>query len=164
LQGLTTRDISKSADLGLLICLTALAAMLSLKCVAFLYGVRLDGLTSRTRTARAQVGRDDWCAVRRGNEDGDAGVPQCQVVPHGPLRNETDVVTDCRWPHLALPDGAGGDNTIIQALTSQITHLKQHRDESAALRAALEQVQGENLELRRQLARLDQNPQPLTAK
>jgi hypothetical protein len=155
--------MSKSADLGLLICLTALAAMLSLECVAFLYGVRLDGLTSRTRTARAQVGRDDRCAVRRGNEDGDAGIPQCQVVPHGPLRNETDVVTDCRWPHLALPDGAGGDNTIIQALTS-ITRLKQHRDESAALRAALEQVQGENLELPRPPARLDQNPQPSTAK
>lgn len=39
-----------------------------------------------------------------------------------------------------------------------------HRDESAALRAALEQAHGENLELRRQLARLGQNPQPSTAK
>jgi len=61
------------------------------------------------------------------------------------------------------PEGAGSDNTIIQALTSQVTHLKkQHRDESAALRAALEQAHGENLELRRELARLGGNLQPST--
>jgi hypothetical protein len=57
----------------------------------------------------------------------------------------------------------GRSNTIIQALTSQITHLKkQHRDENAALRAALEQAHGENLELRRELARLGGNLQPST--
>ena len=60
---------------------------------------------------------------------------------------------------------SGSDNTIIQALTSQITHLKkQHRDETAALRAALEQAHGENLELRRELTRRGWNPQPSTAK
>lgn len=61
-HGPTTRDISKSAELGLLICRTALAAMLSLKCVAFLYRGRLDGLTSRTRTER--IGREGR-SVRR---------------------------------------------------------------------------------------------------
>ncbi len=72
---------------------------------------------------------------------------------------------ELRGPKPAPPDSAGSDNTIIQALTSQITHLKkQHRDENAALRAALEQAHGENLELRRQLTRLGQNPQPATTK
>jgi hypothetical protein len=66
-------------------------------------------------------------------------------------------------PKPSPPEGAGSDNTIIQVLTSQITHLKkQHRDESAALRAALEQAHGENLELRRELARHGGNLQPST--
>ncbi|MGH9206385.1 MAG: hypothetical protein ACRD1G_07490 [Acidimicrobiales bacterium] len=62
-------------------------------------------------------------------------------------------------------DGAGSDNTIIQALTSQISHLKkQHRNETAALRAALEQAHGENLELRRELTRCGSNLQPSPTK
>ena len=67
-------------------------------------------------------------------------------------------------PQLRKPgDEASSGNTIVQTLTSQITHLKkQHRDENAALRAALEQAHGENLELRRHLARLGQNPQSST--
>ena len=58
------------------------------------------------------------------------------------------------------PSTAAADNTIIQALTSQISHLKkQHRDETQALRAALEQAHGENLQLRRELTRLGWNGQ-----
>jgi Ribonuclease G/E len=58
-------------------------------------------------------------------------------------------------PEPVPASGSNGDNTIIQALTSQVTHLKkQHRDETSALRAALEQAHGENLQLRRELTRL----------
>jgi transposase len=58
------------------------------------------------------------------------------------------------------PGSSDSDNTIIQALTSQISHLKkQHRDETQALRAALEQAHGENLQLRRELIRLGWNGQ-----
>lgn len=46
------------------------------------------------------------------------------------------------------------DNTVIMALTSQITQLKkQHRQEVQALRTALEQAHGENPILRRELTR-----------
>ena len=56
-----------------------------------------------------------------------------------------------------------GDNTIIQALTSHISHLKkQHRDQTQALHAALEQAHGENLQLRRELTRLGWTGQPAT--
>ena len=68
-------------------------------------------------------------------------------------------------PKPPQPEGTSSDNTIIQALTSQITHLKkQHRNETAALRAALEQAHGENLELRRELTRLGSNLHPSTTK
>jgi hypothetical protein len=81
------------------------------------------------------------------------------------LRSRIERLRDQARPKPPPPDETGGDNTIIQALTSQITHLKkQHRDENAALRAALEQAHGENLELRRELTRLGWNPQPSTTK
>ena len=81
------------------------------------------------------------------------------------LRDRIERLRDQGRPKPPPPDGTSSDNTIIQALTSQITHLKkQHRDENAALRAALEQAHGENLELRRELTRLGWNPQPATTK
>jgi Family of unknown function (DUF6262) len=61
------------------------------------------------------------------------------------------------------PADGTSDNTIIQALTSQISHLKkQHRDQAQALHAALEQAHGENLQLRRELARLGWTGPPAT--
>lgn len=60
------------------------------------------------------------------------------------------------------PTDARADNNIVAALTAEIARLKtQHRAEVTALRIALEQAHGENLELRRQLAR--GAPQPTTA-
>jgi hypothetical protein len=64
-------------------------------------------------------------------------------------------------PRPAQPAGNDSENTLILALTAQITHLKkQHRDETQALRAALEQAHGENLQLRRELTRLGWTGQP----
>jgi Family of unknown function (DUF6262) len=46
------------------------------------------------------------------------------------------------------------DNNIIAALTAEVARLKtRHRKEVQALRDALEQAHGENLELRRELQR-----------
>ena len=60
-------------------------------------------------------------------------------------------------------DDSESDNTIVFALTSQITHLKkQHRDESSALRTALERAHGENLQLRRELTRFGWTGEPAT--
>jgi hypothetical protein len=53
---------------------------------------------------------------------------------------------------------------IVAALTAEIASLKRrHRTEVIALRAALEQAQGENLELSRQLQRRLPSQQPKTA-
>lgn len=93
----------------------------------------------------------------------EAGVSHAFLYGNAGLRARIERLRSQARPKPAPPEGAGSDNTIIQALTSQITHLKkQHRDESAALRAALEQAHGENLELRRELARLGGNLQPST--
>jgi hypothetical protein len=56
---------------------------------------------------------------------------------------------------------AAAENTVVLALTSQITRLKkQHRKEVQALRDALEQAHGENLDLRRELARRGETSPP----
>lgn len=56
-------------------------------------------------------------------------------------------------PNPAPADG-DGENNIVITLTAQIARMKtQHRTEVKALRDALEQAHGENLELRRQLHR-----------
>lgn len=93
----------------------------------------------------------------------EAGVSHAFLYANADLRGRIEQLRSQSRPKSPPPEGAGSDNTIIQALTGQITHLKkQHRDESAALRAALEQAHGENLELRRELARLGGNLQSST--
>ena len=91
------------------------------------------------------------------------GVSHAFLYGNADLRARIERLRAQARPKPSPPEDAGSDNTIIQALTSQITHLKkQHRDESPALRSALEQAHGENLELRRELARLGGNLQPST--
>lgn len=93
----------------------------------------------------------------------EAGVSHAFLYGNAGLRARIERLRAQARPKPSPSEGTGSDNTIIQALTSQITHLKkQHRDENAALRAALEQAHGENLELRRELARLGGNLQPST--
>jgi Ribonuclease G/E len=95
----------------------------------------------------------------------EAGVSHAFLYGNAGLRSRIGRLRDQARPKPPPPSEASSDNTIIQALTSQVTHLKkQHRDETAALRAALEQAHGENLELRRELARLGWNPRPSTTK
>ena len=94
----------------------------------------------------------------------EAGVSHAFLYGNAELRGRIERLRDQARPKPPPPDEAGSGNTIIQALTSQITRLKkQHRDENAALRAALEQAHGENLELRRELTRLGWTP-PSTTK
>jgi hypothetical protein len=93
----------------------------------------------------------------------EAGVSHAFLYGNADLRSRIEQLRDQARPEPALPADADSDNTIIQALTSQITHLKkQHRDETQALHTALEQAHGENLQLRRELTRLGWNPQPAT--
>lgn len=53
------------------------------------------------------------------------------------------------------------DSTLVITLTRQIAELKkQHRQQLKALRDALERAHGENLDLRRELARRGVHPSP----
>ena len=85
----------------------------------------------------------------------EAGVSHAFHYGHPDLRARIEHLRAQARPQPAPPGSSDSDNTIIQALNSQISHLrKQHRDETQALRAALEQAHGENLQLRRELTRL----------
>ena len=84
----------------------------------------------------------------------EAGVSHAFLYGNPELRARIEHLRDQARPR-AQHAGNDSENTLILALTAQITHLKkQHRDETQALRAALEQAHGENLQLRRELTRL----------
>lgn len=89
----------------------------------------------------------------------EAGVSHAFLYGNTELRGRIERLRAQARPKPPPAGETSSDNTIIQALTSQVTRLKkQNRDETAALRAALEQAHGENLELRRQLTRLGHAP------
>ena len=93
----------------------------------------------------------------------EAGVSHAFLYGNPDLRARIEHLRAQARPQPVPASDANGDNTIIQALTSQISHLKkQHRDQTQALHAALEQAHGENLQLRRELARLGWTGQPAT--
>lgn len=84
----------------------------------------------------------------------EAGVSHAFLYNHPELRGRIERLRAQARPAPPQPAPAETDNAIITPLTSQITRLKQqHRQEVQALRAALEQAHGENLDLRRELAR-----------
>jgi Family of unknown function (DUF6262) len=85
----------------------------------------------------------------------EAGVSHAFLYSNPDLRARIERLRSQARPQPAQPATNDSENTLVLALTSQVTHLKkQHRDETNALRAALEQAHGENLQLRRELARL----------
>jgi Family of unknown function (DUF6262) len=119
---------------------------------------------AKTRAAeqaiRALVKRGDpvtFQSVQR-----EAGVSHTFLYGHRDLRPRIEALRSQN--RLAQPQSPPEtDNTIILTLTSQITHLKkQHRQEVQELRAALEQAHGENLTLRRELARRGDTRPPTT--
>ncbi|MFG2250943.1 DUF6262 family protein [Spirillospora sp. NPDC048823] len=83
----------------------------------------------------------------------EAGVSHTFLYGHSELRGRIETLRS-QNRSTQPPPPAETDNTIIETLTSQITQLKkQHRQEVQELRAALERAHGENLALRRELAR-----------
>jgi hypothetical protein len=82
----------------------------------------------------------------------EAGVSHAFLYGHEDLRRRIQYLRDQARP--APRPRADGPDTVVLALTSQINQLKKrHRDEVQSLRNALEQAHGENLHLRRELAR-----------
>lgn len=105
------------------------------------------------RAIRALVKRGEpitFQAVQR-----EARVSHAFLYNHPDLRGRIERLREQARPTSATrtpPPDAG--STLVLALTAQINTLKQqHRQEAQALRAALEQAHGENLDLRRELGR-----------
>jgi hypothetical protein len=113
---------------------------------------------SRTKTAaaeqaiRALVKRGElitFQAICR-----EAGVSQAFLYKHHHLRQRIEQLRNQAKPFARAPHRPTDTDAVVFALTSQIDQLKkQHRQEIQALRAALEQAHGENLNLRRELTR-----------
>jgi len=99
--------------------------------------------------------------IKRGDPVTFQAVQREAGVSHAFLCNNTRLrarIEHQRRQHRPAPDPTStdnaADNNIIAALTAENFRLKaKHRAEVTALRQALEQAHGENLELRRQLAR-----------
>ncbi|MFD4144131.1 DUF6262 family protein [Streptomyces sp. NPDC058572] len=84
----------------------------------------------------------------------EANVSHAFLHNHPDLRGRIERLRAQARPVPAPTPPADEQSTLVLALTSQITRLKkQHREEVEALRDALEQAHGENLDLRRELAR-----------
>ncbi len=84
----------------------------------------------------------------------EAAVSHAFLYTHPELRGRIEHLRAQTRPARADPAPPDPQNSIVFALTAQITSLKKrHREELQALRAALEQAHGENLDLRRELAR-----------
>ena len=84
----------------------------------------------------------------------EAGVSHAFLYNHHDLRGRIERLRARTKSVPAPAPPADEQSALVLALTSQITRLKkQHRQEVQALRDALEQAHGENLDLRRELAR-----------
>ncbi|MEV1069841.1 DUF6262 family protein [Streptomyces sp. NPDC050263] len=84
----------------------------------------------------------------------EAGVSHAFLYNHPDLRGRIEQLRAQARPLPVPTPPADEQSALVLALTSQITRLKkQHREEVQALRDALEQAHGENLDLRRELAR-----------
>jgi hypothetical protein len=93
----------------------------------------------------------------------EAGVSHAFLYGHPDLRGRIAHLRAQTRPKRAEPAPAapGAESTLVAALTSQVNHLKrQHRQQVQALHAALERAHGENLDLRRELARRGWTGQP----
>jgi hypothetical protein len=111
---------------------------------------------AKTRAAeqgiRALVKRGEpitFQAVQR-----EAGVSHAFLYNHPDLRGRIEHLRARARPHATPPAPPDSESTLVLALTAQISELqKRHRHDVQTLRDALEQAHGENLDLRRELAR-----------
>ena len=108
--------------------------------------------TAAERGIRALVKRGDpitFQAVQR-----EAGVSHAFLYGNAELRGRIEHLR-AQARHGAAPVVApDSESALVFALTGQIDRMKkEHRQSIAALRVALEEAHGENLDLRRELAR-----------
>jgi hypothetical protein len=125
---------------------------------------RITALTQAAKTKSENKTRDAEQAIRRLIKRGDpitfqavqreAGVSHAFLYNHPELRQRIEHLRGSTRPRTAADTPADSDNTLVITLTRQIAELKkQHHQQLQALRDALQRAHGENLDLRRELAR-----------
>lgn len=129
---------------------------------------RITALTDAAKAKSQNKTRDAEQAIRRLVKRGEpitfqavqreAGVSHAFLYNHPELRKRIEHLRGTRRKAPA-DQPIDTDSTLVITLTRQITELrKQHRRQLQALRDALERAHGENLDLRRELARRGINP------
>jgi Family of unknown function (DUF6262) len=134
---------------------------------------RITALTEAAKAKSENKTRDADQAIRRLVKRGEpitfqavqreASVSHAFLYNHPELRKRIEHLRGAR--HKATTDQrADTDDTLVITLTRQLAELKkQHRRQLQALRDALERAHGENLDLRRELARRGIQPSPNVA-
>jgi hypothetical protein len=85
---------------------------------------------------------------------GEAGVSHAFLYNHPGLRGRIEHLRARARPDAAPSTAPDSESTLVLALTAQINELRRrHRHDVQNLRDALAQAHGENLDLRRELAR-----------
>ncbi|WP_326545299.1 DUF6262 family protein [Mycolicibacterium sp. ND9-15] len=129
---------------------------------------RITALTEAAKVKSQNKTRDAEQAIRRLIKRGDpitfqavqreAGVSHAFLYNHPELRTRIEHLRGTRRKASA-DQPVDTDSTLVITLTRQIAELKkQHRQQLQALRDALERAHGENLDLRRELARRGIHP------
>ena len=134
---------------------------------------RITALTEAAKVKSQNKTRDAEQAIRRLVKRGEAitfqavqraaGVSHAFLYNHPELRKRIEHLRGTRR-QAAADQPIDTDSTLVITLTRQIADLKkQHRQQLQALRDALERAHGENLDLRRELARRGIHPLPNVA-
>jgi hypothetical protein len=134
---------------------------------------RITALTEAAKAKSQNKTRDAEQAIRRLVKRGEpitfqavqreASVSHAFLYNHPELRKRIEHLRGTRRK-ATTDQPADTDDTLVITLTRQIAELKkQHRQQLQALRDALERAHGENLDLRRELARRGIHPSPNVA-
>lgn len=134
---------------------------------------RITALTEAAKVKSQNKTRDAEQAIRRLVKRGEAitfqavqreaGVSHAFLYNHPELRKRIEHLRGTRRK-AAADQPIDTDSTLVITLTRQIADLKkQHRQQLQALRDALQRAHGENLDLRRELARRGIHPLPNVA-
>lgn len=125
---------------------------------------RIDTLTNAARRKSADKTKAADAAIRTLTKRGEpitfqavqrqAGVSHSFLYTHPTLRDRIERLRRQNQPAHRTQLDQDSENNLVLALTTEVARLKkQLRQETQALRDALAQAHGENLDLRRELAR-----------
>lgn len=135
---------------------------------------RVDTLTNAARRKSEEKTKAAEAAIHALTKRGEsitfqavqreAGVSHSFLYTHTTLRDRIERLRRQNQPTPRTQPDPDSENNLVLALTTEVTRLKkQLRQETQALRDALAQAHGENLDLRRELARRGGAAQPPTA-